>query len=152
MLNRLLFLLLLGCCAALFTPTAAAQYSNLDTVEGLSAGEQTTLMISPHSLTEDVSARALGVKAPNATRFALTLIGITPADSIGLTLGGEPLPIEEISRPAEGEVGPTRIYLSQQTFLTLADRSGARLHVGDTSTRLPDQMRKEMQKIFETVV
>lgn len=152
MLNRLLVPLLLGCCVAFFGPTAAAQYSNLDTVEGPSAGEETTLMISPYSLTEDVSARALGVKSLNDTRFVLTLIGVTRADSIRLTLGGEALPIEEISRPEEDEVGPTQVYLSQQTFLTLADRSGVRLHVGDTTTRLPDQMRKEMRKIFETVV
>jgi hypothetical protein len=152
MLNRLLIPLLLGCCAVLLAPTATAQYSNLDTIEGPNAGEETTLMISPHSLTEDVSARALGVKGPNDTRFVLTLIGVTRANSIGLTLGGEALPIEEISRPAEDEVGPTQVYLSQQTFLTLADRSGARLHIGDTKTRLPEQMRKEMQKIFETVV
>jgi hypothetical protein len=128
-----------------------AQHPNLDTVEGPSAGEETTLMISPHSLSEDVSARALGVKSPNSTRFALTLIGITRADSIGLTLGDEALPIEEISRPAEDEVGPTRVYLSQKTFLTLAETSGVRLHVGDKTMQLPSPMREEMRKIFETV-
>ncbi len=152
MLRRLLPFLLVGCCAVLLAPAAAAQYSNLDTVEGPSAGEETTLTISPHSLTEDVSARAIGVKSPNDTRFALTLIGVTPKDSIGLTLDGETLPIEEISRPAEDEIGPTRVYLSQKTFLMLADRTGVRLHIGGKTTQIPDQMRKEMQKIFETIV
>jgi len=152
MLNRLLIPLLVGFGAVLLVPTATAQYPNLDTIEGPSAGEETTLMVSPHSLTEDVSARALGVKSPNGTRFVLTLIGVTRTDSIRLTLRGEALPVEEISRPAEDEVGPTQVYLSQQTFLTLADRSGARLHIGDAKTRLSDQMRKEMRKIFETVV
>ena len=151
MLRRASFLLIAGCCAALLAPTAVAQYSNLDTVEGPSAGEETTLMISPYSVTEDVSARALGVKSPGSNRFAITLIGVTRTDSIGLTLDGEALPIEEITRPAEDEVGPTRIYLSQKTFLTLAERRGARLHIGETKARLPDQMRKEMMKIFETV-
>lgn len=152
MLRRVLPLLLAGGCAALLAPAAMAQYPNLDTVEGPSAGEETTLTISPHSLSEDVSARALGVKSPNSTRFALTLIGITRADSIKLTLGDEALPIEEISRPAEDEVGPTRVYLSQKTFLTLAETSGVRLHVGDETMQLPSQMREEMRKIFETVV
>jgi len=151
MLRRVLPLLLAGCCAAFLAPAAMAQHPNLDTVEGPSAGEETTLMISPHSLSEDVSARALGVKSPNSTRFALTLIGITRADSIGLTLGDEALPIEEISRPAEDEVGPTRVYLSQKTFLTLAETSGVRLHVGDKTMQLPSPMREEMRKIFETV-
>lgn len=152
MLHRLLALLLVGCVGALFAPSAAAQFSNLDTVEGPSSGETTTLMIAPHSLTENVSGRAIGIKSPNDTRFALTLIGITSADSIGLTLDDEALPIEEVSRPAEGEIGPTRVYVSQQTFLTLAERTGVRLHIGDTSTQFPDQMRKEMRKIFEDVV
>ncbi|PSR04861.1 MAG: hypothetical protein BRD54_01055, partial [Bacteroidetes bacterium SW_8_64_56] len=72
--------------------------------------------------------------------------------SIGLSLGGETLPIEDISRPEEGEVGPTRVYLSQQTFLTVADRSDVRLRIGDATTQLPDQMRTEMRQIFEKVV
>ena len=152
MLRRVLPFLLAGCCAALLAPAAMAQYSNLDTVEGPSAGEETTLMVAPHPLTEDVSGRALGVESPNDTRFALTLIGVPPKDSIDLTLAGEALPIEEISRPAENEIGPTRVYLSQKAFLMLADRSEVRLHIGGKTTSLPNQMRKEMRKIFETVV
>lgn len=152
MLRRLLPLLLVGSCVALLAPPAMAQYSNVTTVEGPNVGEETTLMVAPHSLTEGVSGRALGVKSPDDTRFALTLIGVTPKDSIGLTLGGETLPIEEISRPAEDEIGPTRVYLPQKTFLMLADRSGVRLHIGNKTTSLPEQMRKEMREIFETVV
>ena len=153
MLSRLLPLLLVGCCTALSTvPSATAQSSNLDTVEGPGAGEQTTLTVTPHTLTEEVSARALGVKSPNGTRWAITLIGISSADSIELILEEEALPIEDISRPEEGEVGPTRVYVSQQTFLTVADRSDVRLRIGDATTRLPDQMRTEMQQIFEKVV
>lgn len=152
MLNRLLSLLLVGCCTALIAPVAMAQSSNLDTVEGPGVGEKTTLTITPHPLTEEVSARALAVSSPNGPRWALTLIGVTRADSIGLTLGGEALPVEEVSQPAEDEVGPTRIYLSQKTFLTVAETGGIRLHIGDTTTALPDQMREEMRQIFEEVV
>ena len=153
MLSRLFSLLLVGCWMALFTvPSATAQSSNLDTVEGPGTGEQTTLTVTPHTLTEEVSARALGVRSPNGTRWALTLIGISPADSIELILEEETLPVEDISRPEEGEVGPTRVYLSRQTFLTVADRSDVRLRIGDATTQLPDQMRTEMQQIFEEVV
>jgi hypothetical protein len=153
MLSRLFSLLLVGCWMALFAvPSATAQSSNLDTVEGPGTGEKTTLTITPHTLTEEVSARALGVKSPSGTRWALTLIGISPADSIELILEGEALPIKDISRPEEGEVGPTRVYLSQQTFLTVADRSDVRLRIGDATTQLPDQMRTEMRQIFEKVV
>lgn len=111
-----------------------------------------TLTITPHVLNDDVSARAVGVDSPSGTRWALTLIGISRADSIRLTLGDDTLPVEDISRPAEDEVGPTRVYLSQKTFLTVAERDGVRLHVGDTALPLPAQMREEMQQIFDDVV
>jgi len=111
-----------------------------------------TLTITPHVLSDDVSARAVGVESPTGTRWALTLIGISRADSVRLTLGDEALPIEDISRPAEDEVGPTRVYLSQKTFLMVAEQEGVRLHVGDATMSLPAQMRREMQQIFEDVV
>lgn len=151
MLYRLLIAFVAG-SFALFAPTAAAQMSNVETVEGPDTGEETTLTVTPHSLNEDVSARAVGVESPTSTRWALTLIGVTRADSIRLTLGGESLPIEDISRPDEGEVGPTRVYLSQKTFLTVAEQTEVRLHVGDATMSLPAQMRKEMQHIFDSVV
>jgi len=153
MCNRLPLLLLVGCCAILLgAAPVAAQSSNLDTVEGPGSGEKTTLTITPHALTDDISARALGVTSPSGTRWALTLIGATQADSLRLTMGGEALSIEDISRPAEGEVGPTRVYLSRKTFLTIADTPDVRLHVGDTVTPLPDQMRTEMRQIYDELV
>lgn len=151
MVRHLVLLLLVGSIAS-FAPTATAQSSNVETVEGPNAGEETTLTITPHALNEDVSARALGVASPSETRWALTLIGVTRADSIRLTLGDEALPIEEISRPAKDEVGPTRLYLSQKTFLTVAETEEVRLHVGESTMSLPAQMRKEMQQIFDTVL
>lgn len=152
MLDRLFSVLFLGCALlAVSVPPAAAQASNLDTVEGPNPGEETTLMITPYALTEEISARALGVSSSNGTRWAVTLIGVTSADSIGLSLGGDSLPIEEISRPDEDEIGPTRLYLSQETFLTIAQTPGVQLRVGDVTTPFPEQMRQQMQKIFERV-
>lgn len=152
MRNRLSTLLLVGCGLLLvLAPPAAAQSSNLDTVEGPYSGERTTLTVTPHELTDEISARALGVQSPDGTRWALTLIGVTSSDSLSLTLGGETLPIEDISRPDEDEVGPTRLYLSQETFLTIAETESVRLHVGEVTTGFPAQMRKEMQQIFEKV-
>mgnify|MGYP006895887356 FL=1 len=153
MLDRLLFPLLATCCAALLAVSpAAAQSSNLDTVEGPGSGEKTTLTITPHRLTDRVSARALGVKSPAGTRWALTLIGVSPSDSLRLTLGEEPLPLRDLTRPAEGDVGPTRLYLSRSTFRTVAERGAVRLHIGDTATSFPEQMRTEMQQILEDVI
>jgi hypothetical protein len=152
MLRHLLSVLIVGCLTATFVVPVAAQSSNLDTIEGPGQGESTTLTITPHVLTDDVSARAIAVKSPNGLRWALTLIGTTPSDSLRLTLGDESLPIEDISRPEEGEVGPTRMYLSQKTFLTIAETTSVRLHVGDDKTPIPDQMRTEMRKIFGKVL
>lgn len=152
MLRRLLPVLIVGCLTAIFAVPVAAQSSNIDTIEGPGQGESTTLTVTPHVLTDDVSARAIAVKSPNGLRWALTLIGTTPTDSIGLTLDDEALPIDDISRPEEGEVGPTRVYLSQETFLTIAETPSVRLHVGKEKTPLPDQMRAEMRKIFDKVV
>lgn len=141
-----------GCLAFIIpVPTASGQASNLDTVEGPYPGERTTLTMTPHALSEEISARALGVRSPNRTRWALTLIGVISADSIALTLGDEPLPIKDISRPDEGEVGPTRLYLSGETFLTIAETSEVRLQVGDRSITIPEKMRSEMKKIFDKV-
>lgn len=152
MLHRLLIVLIVGCVAPLLAAPVAAQESNIDTIEGPGTGESTTLTVTPHELTDDVSARAIGIERPNGLRLALTLIGTTSADSIGLTLGDEPLPIEDISRPDDDEVGPTRVYLSQETFLTIANTPEVRLHIGDATANIPDQMRKEMRTIFDKVV
>ncbi len=151
MIQRLLVLLVAG-TVALLVPTAAAQSSNIETIEGSSPGEKMTLTVTPHVLNDDVSARAVGIESPTGTRWAFTLIGIRQADSVGLSLGGEALPIEDISRPGEDEVGPTRVYVSQKTFFTVAEQDGARLHVGDATVSLPAPMRADMQQIFDAVL
>lgn len=145
--------IILAVCAALVVlpPPATGQGSNLDTVEGPAEGERTTLTMTPHVLADGLSARALGVRSQNDNRWALTLIGATRADSIRLTMGNESLPIDDITRPEEGEVGPTRLYVSGETFLTIADTPAVRLHVGGRSIAIPEQMRTEMQKIFAKV-
>ncbi|MCS4134195.1 hypothetical protein [Salinibacter ruber] len=151
MIQRLLVLLVAG-AAALLAPAAAAQSSNIETIEGSRPGEKMTLTITPHVLNEDVSARAVGIESPTGTRWALTLIGISRADSVGLSLGEEALPIADVSRPGKDEVGPTRVYVSQETFLTVAEQSEARLHVGNVALSLPAPMRADMQQIFDTVL
>ncbi len=151
MIQRLLVLLVAG-AAALLAPAAAAQSSNIETIEGSRPGEKMTLTITPHVLNDDVSARAVGIESPTGTRWALTLIGISRADSVGLSLGEEALPIADVSRPGKDEVGPTRVYVSQETFLTVAEQSEAHLHVGDAALSLPAPMRADMQQIFDTVL
>lgn len=153
MFGRLLPSLLVAPAIILATVVPSiAQESNLETVEGPNPGEQTTLTVTPHVLTEEISARALGIEGPNGTRWALTLIGVNSADSIGLTMGGESLTIKEISRPGEEEVGPTRLYVSKETFLTIVETEAVRLHVGDTAISVPKEMREDMQLIVERVL
>lgn len=137
---------------ALFLSAPAAAQSNLDTVKGPNAGEETTLTLTPHELAENLSVRAMGIEGPNYSRWALTVIGAAPDDSIALSMGNETLPIEDIDRPDEGETGPVTFYVSEETFLTIADTEGARLHVGDASMSFPDALRRDMKLIYEQVV
>lgn len=146
---RLSLLLLIGLllCA---TP-AVAQSENIRTVEGPNNGETTTLTARPHLLADGLSARALGISAPDSTRWALRLIGASETDQIRLLRADETLPILHIDRPADDEIGPTSVYIGQETFLLMAETATVTLQVGDTRASLPDDLRAEMQRIFEKV-
>ena len=139
-------LLLLGVASILLSGHCLAQLSNVDTVEG-PRGEKTTLTAQPHGIADGLSVRALGIAAPDTTRWALSLIGAGPDEEIALQYAGESLPLLSVQRPDDG-VGPTRVYVSQETFLTMAETSTVTLRVGATSVSLPDQLRREMAAIF----
>lgn len=126
---------------------ASAQWSNIETVEG-PRGEEMTLTETPHVLNEDVSARALSIVRSNTTQWALGLIGTAPEDTISITYGDESLPIERIERPSDG-IGPTRVFVSPETFLTIAEAETATLRIGDATVTLPEDFRREMKRIFE---
>ena len=143
-------ILLAGFCALSMAPVpAAAQWENIDTVEG-PGGEETTLIRRPHSLADGVSVRALGITRSDSTRWALGLVGAAPEDTIALRYGEESLSIQEVRRPSDG-VGPTRVFVSADVFLTLAETATATLQVGDVRATLPAQLRREMKEIFERV-
>lgn len=137
------FLLLLS------TSSAAAQWENIETVEG-PYGEETTLTKTPHRLADGLSVRALGIASSDTTQWAISLIGGAPSDTISLAYGDESLSILNVDRPSEG-VGPTKIFVSQETFLTMAESAAVMLRVGDRTVSLPAQLRREMKKIFEKV-
>jgi len=124
--------------------------SNVDTVEG-PRGDETTLTAQPHSVADGLSVRAMGIAAPDTTRWALSLIGAAPDDEIALRYGTESLPLLSVQRPDDG-VGPTRVYVSQQAFLTMAEASTVTLRVGARSASLPASLRREMKAIFERTV
>jgi len=126
---------------------AAAQWENIETVEG-AYGERITLTKQPHSLAEGLSARALGIAATDTTKWALGLIGAAPEDEISIVYGDEPLPILEVQRPSDG-IGPTRVYVSREAFLTMAETEAVMLRVGETEGPLPAQLRREMEEIFK---
>lgn len=151
MLNRFLVGILFASALLLLVSSvpAVAQWENIETVEG-PYGENTTLTEQPHSLGEGLSVRALGIAGTDTTRWALSLIGAAPEDTISLVYESESLPIKAIDRPSGG-VGPIKVFVSPETFLTMAESGAVSLRVGKRTVSLPAQLRKEMKKIFERV-
>jgi hypothetical protein len=128
---------------------ATAQWKNIETVEG-AYGEEITLTKQPHSVSDGLSARALGIVAPDTTKWVLSLIGTAPEDEIEVRYGGEALTILAIQRPDDG-VGPTKVFVSEEAFLTMAETEAVTLRVGDVKAPLPAQLRREMKEIFGRV-
>ena len=145
---RLCFFLLVGALSLCVAPPTFAQSAeNVTTVEG-PRGEEMTLTAQPHGLADGLSARAMCISAPDTTRWALSLIGATEEDEISLTYGDESMPIEGIDRPEDG-VGPTKVYVSKENFLTMAETATVTLRVGTVSVSLPEALRHEMRVIFD---
>ena len=128
---------------------AAAQWENIETVEG-AYGEEITLTKQPHSVADGLSARALGIVAPDTTKWVLSLIGTAPEDEIEVQYGGETLTILDVQRPDDG-IGPTKVFVSQEAFLTMAETEAVTLRVGGVKAPLPPQLRREMKEIFGRV-
>jgi hypothetical protein len=129
-------------------PEAAAQ--NVTTVEGPGAGEETTMSLSPHRLTDDVSVRAVGVSSSDSTRWAFTLIGADRVESAAFVVGGDTLPATSIDRP--NETGAVTVFMSRETFLSLSRTDGSAIVLNGTKVSLPTAVRKDMQSIFSKVV
>lgn len=148
MLNRpFAFGLLAGVLVLLSVNTrVVAQWENIDTVEG-PYGEEMTLTEQPFRLAEGLSVRAVALASTDTTRWALSFIGMSPDDSISLDYGGDQLPVLQIHRPDDG-VGPTKVFVSEETFLTMAETEAVTLQIGGVSAALPDQLRREMEEIF----
>lgn len=138
---------LVGLLVLLAPTPAAAQWENIDTVEG-AQGQDMILTVQPHQLAEGLSARALCIVRRDSTRWALGLIGVPPGEDVSLTYGEETLPVYHVERPDDG-IGPVRVFVSGETFLTLAESGSAAIHVGNVRAALPDQLRREMRRIFE---
>jgi hypothetical protein len=43
------------------------------------------------------------------------------------------------------------VFVSKETFLTMAETAAVRLRVGDVTTGLPPDLRREMEEVFERV-
>ena len=148
LLRRFALLSLLGLAVPLL---AQAQSENIETVEG-AQGQRMTLTAQPHSLAEGLSVRAMGIETTmDSTRWAFSLIGASHDADVSIQYGGETLPVESVNPPSDGGVGPVRVYVSQRTFLTMAETGGVTLTVGDVTAPLPEQLRREMRQIFERV-
>lgn len=128
---------------------AAAQWENIETVEG-PYGEEMTLTKRPHGVADGLSVRALSISRSDTTRWAISLIGASPKDPLAITYGDESLSIQDVQSPSDG-VGPTKVFVSAEAFLTMAETQTVTLRVGDVTAALPDQLRREMKEIFERV-
>ena len=142
---------ILGLAVSLGARPAAAQTADVTTVKGPSAGEQTTLTVSPRPAGEGISIRAIGVRGEDQTRWALALIGVRDPEinALRLTAAGDTLEVRSTSRP-NGPNGPLTVYLTREGFLTLADREG-QLTVNDTTVALPAELRADMKAIIRAV-
>jgi len=136
----------------LFVPVLAlAQAENIQTVEG-PRGEQMTVTAQPHGLADGLSVRAMGIETTmDSTRWALSLIGAEPGETVSIRYGEESLPVEDVRPPADGGPGPIKVFVSQETFLTIVETGGVRLTVGDVTATVPEQLRREMRIIFKRV-
>lgn len=144
---RPLRVLLVGLLSLFIAIAGRAQSNNIETVEG-PRGEQITLTAEPHSIADGLSVRAMRLIESDTTQWALSLIGAPPEDDISLTAGDESIPIERVRRPDDG-IGPTDVFVSQETFLTLAETETAALQVGEVTASLPAALRREMTQIIE---
>jgi hypothetical protein len=145
------FGLFLGVVLA-FTGTAspaAAQWENIETVDG-AYGAEMTLTKRPHGVAEGLSVRAMAIARPDTTRWAISLIGAAPDASLSIKYGNEALSVQNVQRPDDG-VGPTKVFVAEEAFLTMAETETVRLNVGNVTASLPDQLRQEMKEIFERV-
>lgn len=140
-------LLSIGLLGLLIAGSAWAQSENIETVEG-PRGERMTLTAEPHSLAEGLSVRAMRIVDSDTTRWAFSFIGAAPDDEISIVSAGEPQSILEVGRPEDG-IGPTKVYVSRDTFLTLSNTDAARLVVGDETGELPTALRREMRTIIK---
>jgi hypothetical protein len=131
---------------AIAAAPATAQWENIETVEG-AYGSDMTLTERPHSVAEELSVRALAIGRSDTTRWALSLIGASLDDTISVAFGDESLPVQDIQRPSGG-VGPTKVFVSKEAFLTMAETQTVTLRVGDVTVTLPEQLRQEMEEIF----
>ena len=127
-----------------------AQSRNIATVSGPGSGEQTTLSQIPQRVTDRVSLRAIGVRAPDSTRWALSVIGGDDIDSFAFRAAGSTFEPVRIERP-DG-AGPTTLHLEQRDFLTLARTSGAVIVLDGERAPIPASLRRDMKAVFEKVV
>lgn len=129
---------------------AAAQVANIETVSGPGPAEKTTLSQIPRRVTDEVSIRAVGVSAPDSTRWAFSVIGGDEVESFGFRAAGHTMEPTRVDRP-EG-LGPISVYVTKEDFLTLSRTDGAVVLIDGTPAELPDGLQADMKAVFKEVV
>ena len=140
----------MGLLAAGLARPTFAQSGNIDTVSGPGPAEESTLSRIPRRLNDDVSVRAVGVDAPDSTRWALSVIGGDDVAAFAFRAAGQTFEPLRVERP-DG-AGPTTIYLRKRDFLTLSRTQGAAIVLDGEPVEFPDDFLEDMKAVFEKVV
>ncbi len=142
---------LLSICAVMLmfalVHSAAAQVSVLESTDG----KRTVISEFPHSVVNKMMIRALGqVDAEDTVQWALLLSGTGGTDDVEITLDDEPVEPVRISTDPDAPGGRTHVYLRQEDFLRLANRSATPMvRVGVTTFDLPDAVRSDMRLVHQ---
>lgn len=137
------------CVMGLAGSPAAAQI----TVMERSSGERTAVSESPHTVVDKMMVRAVGTKDASGTiRWALLLYGTGGEADVQLTLDNEPVEPLRITTDPEAPGGRTRIYLDEEDFYRLANRSAPTVRVREVAFKLPEGVQKDMRAIYERIL
>lgn len=129
--------------------TAAAQI----TVMERSSGERTAISESPHTVVDKMMVRAVATQTQTDTiRWALVLYGTDGEADAEVTLDDEPIKPLRITTDAEAPGGRTRIFLDENDFYRLANRSAPTVRVGEASFELPEAVQQDMRAIHERIL
>lgn len=142
---RFLSLLLTGLLGLAMLRPAAAQIIE---TENPATGERIYMSETLRRAEHKIMVRAIGRVGDTRRQWALTFRSTDASDDVQLMAEDEPLTPERISTDAETPGGMTTLFLSGETFYTVAHAETVTLTIGDKTLTLPAQIQDDMQRIL----